>query len=381
MRPKYEEFRALLDTFSHYKNYGQLKLTRDEDICSIPITTKVDLEAFDIRACPRPPVIIPASSGSTGNPLLTGYSEEATRALIQRLHTILYDILHAHPGEVAVGFFDVLSPLLRELGLCNLIAPYSNIDEREIELITKKIIQAKCTLILSPPHLLPTFLDRLARRNYYMERIAFGGIKVTEAFKTYLLTRCTHHVDVYGLTEMHVAAQRVYPEEYFTLLQPDNCYLEVLDENGHTHQEGQGILLVTDFTNLSYPIIRYCSGDIVDLRCTEGNFQFKVLGRVGMHIKIHGELINKGEILEEIEEVLQHSNYLVEIHAEPTTVRDYVKVFLDTRDMQQSKDIEERIRKRIGCMCEFYLLDRPVPKTRTNKYINIIDRRNDPVTQ
>jgi phenylacetate-coenzyme A ligase PaaK-like adenylate-forming protein len=381
MQSRYREFQHLLDTFRFYKNYGQLRLASDADINSIPLTTKADLEAFDIRTCPKQPLIIASTSGSTGKSALAGYSAEATSALYERLRTILYSTLEVQEGQVICNLFDIVEPFLSRLNLCNLIVPKSHLDDCDYSLIAQEIIQTRCTLIASPPHLLPPILAKLSEADYTMERIAFAGIKITDAFKTYLEGHCKRYVDVYGLTELQACAQRVYPDEYFTIIQPDLCHLEVLDEQNLAKDKGRGILLVTDFTNNSYPIVRYYTGDIVDLRRTDDGFQFKVIGRVGTFINIQNELINKNEILEEMEAILHHSDYLVEMHAVPETLRDYVKIYLQVSDMKNSKTIEQRIRERLGCECQFYILQRPARKTRTNKYLNIIDRRNDPVIQ
>lgn len=63
---------------------------------------------------------------------------------------------------------------------------------------------------------------------------------------------------------------------------PEEVFLEVIDDSGQVRQEGAGQLLVTKRYGIATPLLRYMLGDRVELLTEKGGFPtFRFLGRVG----------------------------------------------------------------------------------------------------
>ena len=251
------------------------------DLARFPFTVKTDLRdnyPFGMFAVPREEVArIHASSGTTGQPTVVGYTKDdlahwgnvvarSLRAAGMRAGDLLHNAygyglftggLGIHLGADALGVTTV---------------PVSGgMTPRQVRLITD--FQPK-GITVTPSYAL-SILDEFAAqgidpRESSLEVGIFGAEPWTNAMRTEIEQAFDMHaVDIYGLSEIMgpgVSMECVESKDGLHIWE-DHFYPEIIDpETGEPVAEGEmGELVFTSLTKQAFPIIRYRTRDLTRL--------------------------------------------------------------------------------------------------------------------
>ena len=251
------------------------------DLARFPFTTKADLRdtyPFGLFAVPREQVArIHASSGTTGKPVVVGYTAEDLRmwagVVARSLHAA-----GARPGMTlhnAYGYGLFTGGLgihagAERLGLA--VVPMSGgMTERQVQLIA----DFRPDIITVTPSYMLALLDEFARqgldpRNSSVKIGIFGAEPWTDAMRGEIERAAgMDAVDIYGLSEVigpGVAQECVETKDGLHVWE-DHFFPEVIDpETGAVLPDGsRGELVFTSLTMQAMPIIRYRTRDLTRL--------------------------------------------------------------------------------------------------------------------
>ncbi len=256
-------------------------LRRLADLARFPFTVKDDLRRnypFGMFAVPRESVVrIHASSGTTGQPTVVGYTKEdidvwadvmarCTRAAGGRPG----DIVH-----VAYGYGLFTGGLGAHYGAerlgCTVIPVSGGQTERQVRLIQ----DFKPDIIMVTPSYMLAIGDEFERQGIDPRasslRIGLHGAEPwTESLRREIEERFDMQaIDIYGLSEVigpGVACECVETKDGLHIWE-DHFYPEVVDpETGAVLEEGEkGELVFTSLTKQAFPVIRYRTRDLTRL--------------------------------------------------------------------------------------------------------------------
>jgi phenylacetate-CoA ligase len=252
-----------------------------DDLSNFPFTTKYDLRdnyPFGMFAVPQSEVRrIHASSGTTGQPTVVGYTERD----IDTWATVVARSIRAaggRPGDkvhVAYGYGLFTGGLGAHYGAeklgCTVIPASGGMTARQVQIIN----DFKPEVIMVTPSYMLTLLDEFERqgldpRESSLRIGIFGAEPWTEQMRTEIESRTDlHAVDIYGLSEVMgpgVSQECVETKDGLHIWE-DHFYPEVidpLDENVLPAGE-KGELLFTSLTKQALPIIRYRTRDLTRL--------------------------------------------------------------------------------------------------------------------
>ena len=251
------------------------------DLARFPFTLKTDLRSnypFGLFAVPRSQVNrIHASSGTTGQPTVVGY----TKADLAMWDEVMERSLRAsglRPGDLlhnAYGYGLFTGGLgvhggAEKMGLT--VVPVSGgMTERQVRLIE----DFQATGITVTPSYMLSILDEYRRqgidpRNSPLQVGIFGAEPWTNAMREEVEQSFDMHaVDIYGLSEVMgpgVSCECVESKDGLHIWE-DHFYPEVIDpETGAVLPDGAlGELVFTSLTKQAVPIIRYRTRDLTRL--------------------------------------------------------------------------------------------------------------------
>ena len=251
------------------------------DLARFPFTLKTDLRSnypFGLFAVPRSQVNrIHASSGTTGQPTVVGY----TKADLVMWDEVMERSLRAsglRPGDLlhnAYGYGLFTGGLgvhggAEKMGLT--VVPVSGgMTERQVRLIE----DFQATGITVTPSYMLSILDEYRRqgidpRNSPLQVGIFGAEPWTNAMREEVEQSFDMHaVDIYGLSEVMgpgVSCECVESKDGLHIWE-DHFYPEVIDpETGAVLPDGAlGELVFTSLTKQAFPIIRYRTRDLTRL--------------------------------------------------------------------------------------------------------------------
>ena len=260
-----------------------------DDLPRLPLTRKDDLREtypFGLLAVPRSQCVrVHASSGTTGKPIVAGYTR-ADVDLFARVNARALALAGAEPGMMlhnAYGYGLFTGGLGLHLGgerLGLTVVPVSGgMTERQVLLIEDfRPDGISCT-----PSYALTLAQALAERGHAPDEISLrfaclGAEPWTDAMREQidrgLGVRATN---IYGLTEVigPGVSNECVEERSGSHVSEDHFLPEVVDpESGEPLPEGaEGVLVFTTLTKEAVPLLRYATGDITTLRtdtCTCG---------------------------------------------------------------------------------------------------------------
>ena len=251
------------------------------DLARFPFTLKTDLRSnypFGLFAVPRSQINrIHASSGTTGQPTVVGY----TKADLAMWDEVMERSLRAsglRPGDSlhnAYGYGLFTGGLgvhggAEKMGLT--VVPVSGgMTERQVRLIE----DFQATGITVTPSYMLSILDEYRRqgidpRNSPLQVGIFGAEPWTNAMREEVEQSFDMHaVDIYGLSEVMgpgVSCECVESKDGLHIWE-DHFYPEVIDpETGAVLPDGAlGELVFTSLTKQAFPIIRYRTRDLTRL--------------------------------------------------------------------------------------------------------------------
>ncbi|HME67394.1 MAG TPA: phenylacetate--CoA ligase PaaK [Streptosporangiaceae bacterium] len=252
-----------------------------EDLASFPVTTKDDLRENYPAGLFAVPVTelrrIHASSGTTGQPTVVGY----TQADLDTWSDLMARSIRAaggRPGDmvhVAYGYGLFTGGLGAHYGAerlgCTVIPASGGVTGRQVRLIA----DLRPRVIMVTPTYMLTILDEfdragLSARDSSLEIGIFGAEPWTEQMRAELEERAgLHAVDIYGLSEVMgpgVAVECVETKDGLTVWE-DHFYPELIDpSSGAPTAAGErGEIVFTSLTKQGMPLVRYRTKDLTRL--------------------------------------------------------------------------------------------------------------------
>ena len=251
------------------------------DLSRFPFTTKADLRAtypFGLFAVPRERVVrLHASSGTTGKPIVVGYTQSDIDMWAKVMARSLY-AAGVRPGMMvhnAYGYGLFTGGLGAHYGAerlgCTVVPMSGGMTERQVQLIA----DFKPDAILVTPSYMLALLDGFTKAGLDPSACSLAlGIFGAEPWSNTLRleierTFALDATDIYGLSEVigpGVAQECVETKDGLHIWE-DHFYPEIIDPiTGAVLPDGQiGELVFTSLTKEAFPIVRYRTRDLTRL--------------------------------------------------------------------------------------------------------------------
>ncbi len=268
-----------------------------DDIVKLPFTTKQDLRdnyPYGLQAAPPSEIVrVHASSGTTGNPTIVGYTRKDLSVWSEVMSRCLmaYGITRDDTFSVSYGYGLFTGGLGAHYGVENLgatVIPTSTGNtEKHIRLIRDlRISGIACTP--SYALYLAETLDKmgLSKKDIGLRVGAFGAEPWTENMRREIEDRLgLKAYNLYGLSEiMGPGVSYECVEQDGSHINEDHFYPEIIDPN--TLQQlpysEQGELVFTTLTKEGMPLLRYRTKDLctlIDGKCACGRTSVR-MGRI-----------------------------------------------------------------------------------------------------
>jgi len=330
------------DNVAHYKNAFDEAGVHPSDLKSLsdlgrfPCTAKKDLRdnyPFGMCAVPMDDVVrIHASSGTTGQPTVVGYTQND----IDMWADVCARSIRAAGGtrsdkvHVAYGYGLFTGGLGAHYGAERLGAAVIPMGGGQSEKQVQLIQEFKPDIIMATPSYMLNLADEFERQGLNPAdsslRVGlFGAEPWTGAMRREIETRCgLDAIDIYGLSEVigpGVASECLETKDGPTIWE-DHFYPEIIDPiSGEVLPDGEyGELVFTSLTKEALPIIRYRTRDLT--RLLPGTARTmrrmdKITGRSDDMMIIRGVNVFPTQIEEEILKLKECSpHYQIELYTE-----------------------------------------------------------------
>lgn len=400
-----------------HKNVVHYKKTFDEvgiiaediaslsDLSKIPFTTKSDLllnYPYGMFAVPlREVVRIHSSSGTTGKPIVVGYTKNDIKTwsnLVARLMTAA-GVTRDDLVQIAFGYGIFTGGFGMHYGAETIGASVIPMGTGNTEKQIMIMQDYKTTVLVSTPGYALALAEGLEKMGINPNALSlkaglFGGEpwseKVREEIESRLMLSAT---DNYGLSEVigpGVAGEcscknglHIYEDAFIP---------EIIDpETGKVLPAGQaGELVLTTLTKEAFPMIRYRTGDITCLdytKCECGRTlarMKKIMRRSDDMLIIRGVNIFPAQIEEIIYSVAQGETPY-QIVVERKSGIDSVEVIVEITDkifaleLQKPRSFQENVKKRIsaqaGINVDVKLVEAKSILRQNGKITRVIDKR------
>jgi phenylacetate-CoA ligase len=256
-------------------------ITSLDQLAQLPFTTKDDLRRnypFGMFAVPRKQIArIHASSGTTGQPTVVGYTKDDLHTWAQLMARSLR-AAGARPGHLlhnAYGYGLFTGGLGVHAGAehlgCTVVPISGGMTERQVRLIA----DFQPDIITVTPTYMLAIADEMQRQGIDPATTSlkvgiFGAEPWTDQLRHTLEQRLNiHAVDIYGLSEVigPGVAQECLETKDGLHVWEDHFYPEIINhDTGKTLPDGQlGELVFTSLTKQAMPVIRYRTGDLTRL--------------------------------------------------------------------------------------------------------------------
>lgn len=398
--------RHAYDNVPHYKSAFAAAGAHPDDLKSLsdlakfPFTTKADLRKnypFGMFAVPREQVArIHASSGTTGQPTVVGYTKndieiwaDVVARSLRASGTRPGDIVH-----VAYGYGLFTGGLGAHYGAeklgCTVIPVSGGMTARQVNLIT----DFKPTTIMVTPSYMLSIIDAMKAqgidpRTCSLEVGVFGAEPWTNAMRAEMQEALDMHaVDIYGLSEVigpGVANECVETKDGLHIWE-DHFYPEVINpDTGEPVADGEkGELVFTSLTKEAFPIIRYRTRDLT--RLLPGTARTmrrmeKITGRSDDMIILRGVNVFPTQIEEQIlkvENLAPHFQIVLETKGRMDAMRIIVEenISMDTSGRTLATNtLKKHIKDIIGISTEIDVLPTGKVARSEGKAVRLIDNR------
>src|SRR5215469_942007 len=343
-----------------------------DDVAVLPFTTKDDFRAgypFGLFAVPADRVVrVHMSSGTTGRPIVTGYTRADLDGWAERMARILA-AAHVGPGDVlqnAFGYGLFTGGLGFHLGAertgCVVVPTSSGVTQRQVMLLR----DLGTTILACTPSyalvLAEAVAEAGARADLRLRAGFFGAEPWTDGMRAEIERGLgLEAFDNYGLTELGGPGVAVECRRHDGLhLFEDHYYAEVVDpETGGPLPAGKpGELVLTALTREASPVIRYRTRDrtvLLDEPCPCGSpfrRMRKISGRTDDMLVVRGENVFPSQIEELLLQVDGLTgNYQLVVDRQARRL-DSVQVRVEAREGAEEVGLrqraEERIRETMG---------------------------------
>jgi phenylacetate-coenzyme A ligase PaaK-like adenylate-forming protein len=294
-----QPWNRLLETFCSLPQFSGRAVRNPDDIRALPFAAKDGLRDWRVTDCPRPPVAVAKTSGTTGTPMGIYVSQEAFDAMVARSRAFVRRI--AQPGDRLLSIAPANSLTM------NYVAARAAMAEGVgFALVTDDDIAApRCRTLLEQfkptgIYTTPTAAFAFFRTHGTVPSLR-GGLRTGEPLTDAELRELeavsgVRWFDLYGAHETSLIAAQCAPDGEREVFD-EGLHLEILQDDGSCVEEGEGSLLVTDFNNHAMPIIRYRLGDRVRLTGSGGARRLAFLGRDDANLKVGGVFMSKTRLL------------------------------------------------------------------------------------
>lgn len=322
-----ERFRAA--GFDHEKDFATLS-----DISKIPFLTRADLmTAGDTRLCfvPEEQVeIVAATSGtSSNNPLLAYHVPDPDNMGVYEMNTTRRMLILMHPTRAG----HILQRLNR-MKLRGLIGDIHNLPMtlmlaarvgiEEVYTTPTLAIMARKYFDQQPELLRRLQCIRLVGEPFTPHKKQllhqlYPGIEINGRYGSAEADRIAHQCEPQGRTDANEVVYHIIPSSF---------YYEIVDLESDTEvpRGNKGELVITTFSNLGTPLIRYRTGDLATLHERDC-----VCGQHGPLLEIHGRVtsdsVRAGGFdfkIEMVDEVMLRLRHIVHSDFEVRIFEDYL---------------------------------------------------------
>ncbi len=371
------------------------------DLAKFPFTGKTDLRdtyPFGLFAVPRERIVrLHASSGTTGKPVVVGY----TRADIDMWADVVARSLRAagvRPGmmvHIAYGYGLFTGGLGAHYGAeklgCAVVPVSGGMTERQVSLIH----DLKPDAIMVTPSYMMALLEGFRKagldpRKSSLRYGIFGAEPWTNAMRVEIERAFDlDATDIYGLSEVigpGVAQECVETKDGLHIWE-DHFYPEVIDPvTGDVLPEGaKGELVFTSLTKEAFPIVRYRTRDLTRLLPGTARPHFrrmeKITGRSDDMIILRGVNVFPTQIEELLMETAWCAGHY-QIELIRPALMDEMIVHAEVRGEMwgqpgdAAEELAARIKNKIGVSTKVVLhAPESIERTLTGKARRVIDRR------
>ena len=373
------------------------------DLAKFPFTVKKDLRdnyPFGMFAVPQSDLRrIHASSGTTGQPTVVGYTAND----IEMWATVVARSLRASgtkPGDLvhnAYGYGLFTGGLGAHCGIeklgCTVVPVSGGMTPRQVTLIR----DFKPTTIMVTPSYLLAVLDEFRAQGFdpretSLEVGIFGAEPWTNEMRRDIENAFDMHaVDIYGLSEVigpGVANECVETKDGLHIWE-DHFYPEIINpETGEVVADGeQGELVFTSLTKEAFPIIRYRTRDLTRLlpgTARSMRRMEKVTGRSDDMIILRGVNVFPTQIEEQIMKIKELSpHYQIELTRNGPMDSMAVRVEADINAASEAEraasaaKLGEMIKGTVGVTCKIDVTEPGTVERSMGKAVRVVDKRGE----
>jgi phenylacetate-CoA ligase len=372
------------------------------DLAAFPVTTKDDLrENYPTGMFAVPPAEIRrihASSGTTGQPTVVGYTE-GDLGTWSDLMARSIRAAGGRPGDVvhvAYGYGLFTGGLGAHYGAerlgCTVVPASGGVTGRQVRLIC----DLRPRVIMVTPTYMLTILDEFERagldaRDSSLAIGIFGAEPWTEEMRAELEDRAgLHAVDIYGLSEVMgpgVAVECLESKDGLTVWE-DHFYPEIIDPvSGASQPDGtRGEILFTSLTKQAMPLIRYRTRDLTRLlpgTARPGHRRMeRVTGRSDDMIVLRGVNVfptQIEELLLRVPGLSPHFQLLLTSrdNLDELTVQAEARPGLAAGQRSAAaRELADRVRDNMGVRVEVTVTDPDTVERSAGKMRRVVDQRN-----
>ena len=251
-----------------------------EDITKLPFTTKQDLRdnySYGLMAAPLSEVVrVHASSGTTGNPTIVGYTRRDLSIWSEVMSRCLsaYGVTREDTFSVSYGYGLFTGGLGAHYGVENLGATVIPASTGNTEKHVRLIRDLHITGIACTPSYALYLAEVVERMGIRKEELglrigAFGAEPWTENMRQEIQSRLgLKGYNIYGLSEiMGPGVSYECQEQYGSHINEDHFYPEIIDPVTcqNLPYGTQGELVFTTLTKEGMPLLRYRTKDLTSL--------------------------------------------------------------------------------------------------------------------
>jgi phenylacetate-CoA ligase len=375
------------------------------DLAKFPFTTKLDLRdnyPFGMFAVPRQQVVrVHASSGTTGKPIVVGY----TRQDIDTWARLMARSLRAggaRAGDIchnAYGYGLFTGGLGAHYGAeymgCTVVPMSGGQTEKQVQLI----LDFKPDILMATPSYSLVIAEEFERLGVAPQDISlkigfFGAEPWGEGMRAEIESKLAlDAIDIYGLTEVigpGVACECIEAKDG-PVIWEDHFYPEVINpDTGDVVPDGEpGELVFTSLTKEAMPVIRYRTRDLTRLLPpTARSFRRldRLTGRSDDMLIIRGVNVFPTQIEEQIlrdkrlsgnyQIMLSRENHLDQVEVRCELQREVSAHLSDPDLVAIGKELQHHIKTNIGISTRVSVLRvDSIPRTLAGKARRLFDER------
>jgi len=372
-------FNRLLSKFAKFKG---VRITGLRDITNIPFTARDELSNWRLSMCPDKPAELYFTSGTTRGSFALYYSKESLQAIDERLFKAgilsgikkddaVLNLLQC--GFVNSGIF--VHKMINRIGAS--AVSIGGVRDNNIKPVLSLMETLKPSVIIGTHSSIYDLLFASKKKCKFIRLILSTGSVLTDQFRRNMEKKAGGYLyNVYGCNEVSIMAIQDTPKEKeWMRLIDDGLYVEVLKDSGETQECGIGSILVTDFNNFSFPVIRYVVGDYVEIKRRNGIKYIRIFGREDKHTKINYKVTSVNLLTDTVMRSLGHNRFNILVENNPDSLRDKVTVLILKKDEHLKQIIRDSLKNDTGITVSVAVSGKNLFKNTSEKYVNFLDRR------